>query len=77
MRRAGAEGPIVAAVRARTADAMSENSDHRIQEFQQVTCPSSRPAKVLPSWKVSSIRHLWQITSTSWARVTFLGAQHR
>ncbi|MGW4273650.1 hypothetical protein ACWEGQ_15085 [Streptomyces seoulensis] len=35
--------------------AIRENSDQRIQEFQQVTWPSSRPVKVLPSWKVSSI----------------------
>ncbi|MET8647338.1 hypothetical protein [Streptomyces sp. NPDC004675] len=31
----------------------------------------------MPSWKVSSIRHLWQITSTSWARVMSPGVQQR
>src|ERR1700704_1571951 len=53
------------AVRARTAAAIRENSDQRIQEFQQVTWPWSSPVKPLASWKVSSIRHLRQITSTS------------
>ncbi|WUC39610.1 hypothetical protein OG956_38240 [Streptomyces sp. NBC_00557] len=45
MRRAGTTGSYVAVaatVRARTA-AIRENSDQRIQEFQQVTWPSSRP----------------------------------
>ncbi len=68
---------VAAAVRARTAAAIRANSDQRIQEFQQVTWPSSRPVKVLPSWKASSIRHLRQITSANWARVTFPGAQQR
>jgi hypothetical protein len=31
----------------------------------------------LPSWKVSSFRHLRQIASTSWARVTSSGVQQR
>ena len=79
-RQTGPEGPVVVVavvVRARTADATRQNSDQRIQEFQQVTCPSSRPVKLLPSWKVSSIRHRRQITSTSWARVTGAGDQQR
>jgi hypothetical protein len=38
-----------ARVRARTVVAIRENSDRRIQEFQQVTWPWSSPVKLLAS----------------------------
>ncbi|MEV6683724.1 hypothetical protein AB0N09_43915, partial [Streptomyces erythrochromogenes] len=66
-----------AAVRARTAAAIRENSDQRIQEFQQVTWPWSSPVKPLVNWKASSFRHLRQITSTTVASETSSAAQQR
>jgi hypothetical protein len=53
VRRPGTD-PSILAFMAPAAEAIRENSDQRIQEFQQVTCPSFRPVTVLPSWKVSS-----------------------
>ncbi|MFD4715433.1 hypothetical protein ACFWN5_38055 [Streptomyces sp. NPDC058430] len=48
MSRAGCASPVfslaAARIRARTVVATRENSDQRIQEFQHVTWPWSRPA---------------------------------
>ncbi|GAA2123803.1 hypothetical protein [Streptomyces synnematoformans] len=61
---------VAAVVSARTAETIRENSDQRIQEFQQVTWHWSRPVKPLASWKVSSIFQRRQIISTRVARRT-------
>jgi hypothetical protein len=39
----------------------------RIQEFQQVVWPWSRPQALLPSWKSSSIAQ--QVPKDAWARM--------
>ncbi|MFE9927052.1 hypothetical protein ACFYQA_37655 [Streptomyces sp. NPDC005774] len=51
-------------VTARTAAASRLITLQRIQEFQQVTWPWSRPVIDFAFWKVSSIFHLVQITWT-------------
>jgi hypothetical protein len=54
-------------VTARTAATSMLMNVQRIQEFQQVVWPWSRPQALLPSWKSSSIAQ--QVPKDAWARM--------
>jgi hypothetical protein len=68
---AGSAVATPARVTARTAAASMLIRVQRIQEFQQVAWPWSRPQTPLASWKSSSTRHLRQTRARAACRSSF------